>query len=60
MCRMPYHLYVNINTLMGRNAYMAAITKVLENFDFQYTVESLYLEVRGTFVKTLSYRKFDV
>ena len=25
-----------------------------------YTVEFLYLEVRGTFVKTLSYRKFDV
>ena len=24
------------------------------------TVESLYLEVRGTFVKTSSYRKFDV
>ena len=28
--------------------------------DDRYTVESLYLEVRGTFVKTSSYRKFDV
>ena len=30
------------------------------NRSFTYTVESLYLEVRGTFRKTSSYRKFDV
>ena len=44
-----------------KNKQMCHVNMLKQYFDRDSsTVESLYLEVRGTFVKTSSYRKFDV
>ena len=58
----PNGSYVYERTISGGFDYGPNQTRMAGFFcpRIRSTVEFLYLEVRGTFVKTSSYRKFDV